>query len=116
MSRSVMWVEMREALEEVYEEVREETPDWMTGKAEAGSDEDVAAELERMGITGEEVAATFLRAWPMGQARAMRWGEEVMALILERTNEYLRDMHTSMQAALSDENRPMRPAAMQWMQ
>ena len=55
-----------------------------------------------MGIMDEEVAAAFLGAWPMGQTRAMRWGEGVMATILERTNEYLRDMHTSMQAALSD--------------
>jgi hypothetical protein len=112
MSRSVIWVEMREALEEVYEEVREGTPDWMTGRAEAGTDGEVAAELEKMGITDEEVAAAFLGAWPMGQTRAMRWGEGVMATILACTDEYLRDMHASMQAALSDENRPMRPTVM----
>lgn len=113
MSRSVMWVEMRKALEEVYEEVREGIPDWMTGRAEAGTDGEVVEGLEKMGIMDEEVAAAFLGAWPMGQARAMRWGEGVMATILERTNEYLRDMHTSMQAALSDDNRPMRPTTMQ---
>ena len=116
MSRAVMWVEMREALREVHEEVREGVPEWMTGGAEAGIDGEVATELGKMGITDEEVAAAFLGAWPMGQARAMRWGEEVMAQILARTNEYLGDMHASMQAALNDDNRPMRPTAMRGMQ
>ena len=69
-----------------------------------------------MGITDEEVAAAFLGAWSMGQARAMQWGEGVMSMILARTNEYLGDMHASMQVVLNDDNRPMRPTAMRGMQ
>ena len=111
-----MWVEMREALGEVYEEVREGGPEWMTGGAEAGTDGEVATELAKMGITDEEVAAAFLGAWPMGQARAMRWGEGVMSTILAHTNEYLGDMHASMQAVLNGDNRPTRPTAMRGMQ
>ena len=37
MSRAVMWVEMREALGKVYEEVREGVPEWMTGGSGSGN-------------------------------------------------------------------------------